>query len=120
MRNNPIFDRLFGLDLIHPFGNPFKLEQCMKDKVGYEKLDDEIFEVVKGDVKTTIVCKFNKEGYLVSYSSLSELISDSQILKTLKEDLHEAIDKEDYERATEVQKKINKIRDLEDQRKPTL
>lgn len=85
----------------------------------YEQLDTEVFEIIKGDVKTSIICKFNTKGYIVSYTAICKELNESEILTSLKEDLHSAIDKEDYEEAKTVQEKINKIRELESQ-KPTL
>ena len=38
----------------------------------FEELEVETFETIKNGVKTIITCKFNKEGYLVSFVSTSE------------------------------------------------
>lgn len=121
MKNSPIFDMMFGMSGINPFGNPYKLEKYLKDKYGDNGvLEDEVFEVTKGDYKTVVICKFNKDGVLVSTASTCNLIEPSYIMKVLKEDLIEAIEKEDFERAGEVQKKINMLRDYEDKGKPTI
>jgi protein-arginine kinase activator protein McsA len=89
--------------------------------VQYAKLEEETFKVVKGDVETNIVCKFNKEGYLVSMTSSSKPIEETSIMKSLKDDLHAAIDEENFEKAAEIQKQINKLRQVEENKtKPTL
>lgn len=85
----------------------------------YEQLETETFEVIKGDFKTTIICKFNPKGYLVSHTAVVISLDESELIKILKDELHSSINKEDYEEAAKIQEKINKLRDLENQ-KPTL
>lgn len=74
----------------------------------------ESFEITRGDFSTTFSCKFNKEGRLVSYTVNCQEIKSSRIMETLKEELMDAIEKEEFEKATEIQIKINKLRNLEE------
>ena len=32
-----------------------------------EKLDEEVLQIQKGNILTTVICRFDKEGYLVSW-----------------------------------------------------
>jgi len=80
---------------------------------------EEVFQIVKNDVKTTIVCKFNEQGYIVSHLCTSTPIKESDTMKRLKDSLHRALNIDDHEGAIEIQEKINKLRDLENH-KPTL
>lgn len=80
---------------------------------------EKTFEIVIEDVKTTIVCKFDQEGFLISHYTKSRRIADSVLIKKLKQDLHSAIEKEDYKSATFIQGRINQVREIESQ-EPTL
>lgn len=103
------FDRMFN----DPFNSEFFLNLGNLDN-----LEEEVFEVVKGDYKTIIVCKFNKKGYLVSHSAITRLVTDDTMSK-LKEQLTDALSKENYEEAARIQKLINSKREGDEQ-KPTL
>ena len=79
---------------------------------------EEVFEITRGDYKTTIICKFDNRGFLISHSS-SSVPLENEMMKILKAALHTAIDTGQYEEAAEIQSKINKVRTAENQ-KPTL
>lgn len=87
-------------------------------RLGYEKLTEEVVQFTKGDYKTTIILKFDKNGLLVTHSAISEYVQ-SESMKYLKEELSLAIEEENFEKAAEIQKKINKVREADEQ-KPTL
>jgi hypothetical protein len=136
MDYNPLFDRLWGADGVHPFGNPDRFDEYMKmGQEGlfdyqkrerefmeeYQRLEEEVFEFLRGDFKTTIVCKFNRQGYLVSHSVESINISqDLALMEELREELYIALDEERYEDAKRLQEDINKLREITEVRKPTL
>jgi hypothetical protein len=126
MDYNPLFDRLWGADGSHPFGDPFKFEEYMNDKIvtsepEYQYLEEEMYESIRGDYKTTIICKFNKEGYLVSHTAQCVDISeDKAIMTAMREELFNALEEERYEDARAYQEKINQLRHLTELRKPTL
>lgn len=111
---NLIFDRLWK-DGINPFGNPETLRQALAEDKDFE---EEVFEVTKGDYRTTIVCKFNEKGFLISHSSISEPIIDESMI-VLKTNLTQALDMEDYDEALRIQGIINRKRQG-DEEKPTL
>lgn len=71
-------------------------------------------EFVRGDYKTTIMCKFNEKGLLISHSITCDRINSNLLLLT--EQLHEAIETQDFRQAALIQAKINKVRES----KPTL
>ena len=48
------------------FGNPY-----YSNTENYEPLEEEVFQVQKGNVVTTILCKFSKEGVMVSWHHTS-------------------------------------------------
>ena len=110
MDYNPLFDRLWGSDGVHPFGNPYNMDKRLTEDMDYEELETEICEFLKGDFKTTIVCKFNSKGYLVSHTvDCIDISEDRAILITTREELHKALDEERYEDAKLLQEKINKL-----------
>lgn len=116
MIHNPLFDRLWR-EGINYFGSPYKLDEYMKT----ENFEIEVFECIKGDFKTTVTCKFNSEGYLVSHQVECENIAeDTEIMKEMKDRLVEAIYEENYELAKEYQDRINRLRELTELKKPTL
>lgn len=119
-----LFNRAFGPNG-NMFGHPTNLEKMLQMLRGeemkepdYSELEEEVFEVVKGDYKTTIVCKFNKKGYLVSHSAQTRMVVDD-VMKNLKEKLTNALQEENYEEAARIQKMINEKR-MGDEKKPTL
>jgi hypothetical protein len=126
MEHNPLFDRLWGTDGSHPYGNPYEMERKMREelenKLDYEELETEICEFLKGDFRTTVICKFNNKGYMVSHTAHCEDISESKaIMNALREDLFKALEEERYEEAKRIQEHINKLRDITELRgKPTL
>jgi len=110
MEHSPLFDKLWGPDG-NPLGSPFKLDDSMRE---YEEIESETFEIIKGNYKTTIVCKFNNKGYLVSHTTQSEdLREKAVIMEHLIDELHLAYDEERYEDIPDIQSKINKCRDLQ-------
>lgn len=121
---NSLFDRFFGQDGINPWGSPFKLEKYLLERFDDEKdLEEEKFEVVKGNYKTTILCKFNKKGYMVSHSVVSEYVpsQEEEQLNLLKNEMREALKLEDYKRAAKLKPQIEKIeQQIENKGKPTL
>jgi len=118
---NPLFDRLWGADGVHPFGDPYKFDEYMTGEIEYEKLDEEICEYLKGDFKTTIICKFNKQGYLVSHTAESIDISEPRaIMEQTRTELFKALDEDRFEDAKICQDKINQLRQILELRKPTL
>lgn len=116
MRNNPIFDRLFGMDGIHPFGNPFRFEEYLSETFeSFEDLKEEVVEIEKGNYKTIIRLKFNKEGFPVTHSveTYSVQKTDNSV-EILKKELTEAIEAEDYPKAAEI---CRTIKDIENKTK---
>lgn len=110
MKNNPIFDRLFGPDGIHPFGNPFRFEEYIKETFdSFENLTEEKLEFERGEFKTTIILKFNQKGFPVSHRVESVLIPQSETLDELKSKLQKAVEKEDYSEAAKIQKTIRSL-----------
>lgn len=110
MRNNPIFDRLFGPDGIHPFGNPFRFEEYIKETFdSFEDLVEEKVEWERGEFKTTLTIKFNKKGFPVSHQVETTMLPKSESMEELKKKLQEAIQKEDYVQAAEVKKTIKSL-----------
>lgn len=110
MEHNPLFDKLWGPEG-NPLGSPFKLDESMRE---YDEIESETFEVIKGDYKTTVVCKFNSKGYLVSHTAQSEdLREKAVVLEYLIDELHLAYEEERYEDIPDIQTKINKCRDLQ-------
>lgn len=82
-------------------------------------METEVVSFIKGDYKTVIICKFNKDGSIISHSFMCEDISKtSYIMRILKEDLLLAIEINDQEKISDLQSKINKLRELEES-KPT-
>jgi hypothetical protein len=116
MKHNPLFDRLWGMDGSHPFGDPFKFEEYMEK----EEFETEICEFIKGDYKTLIICKFNKAGYMVSHSvEVQNMAETNTIMSNLREELFQALDDERYEDAKVIHEKINQLRFITEI-KPTL
>lgn len=110
MKNNPIFDRLFGLDGMHPFGNPFRFEEYIKETFdSFEEFAEEKVEFEKEEFKTTLTIKFNRKGFPVSHSVESTLLPQSQTMEELRQKLQEAIEKEDYSKAAEIKKTIKSL-----------
>ena len=115
MKYNPLFDVFWGPNG-NIIGHPCKLDEIMKE---YEEIENETFEVTKGDYKTTIICKFNSKGYLISHIGYSEDLKEkSPIMENLIDELHLAYEEERYEDISSIQKRINKCRDLHNT-KPT-
>lgn len=119
-RSNSLFDKFFnGLLLgngvfpsFEKWGNPFKFEEYeIGDFKDFEDLEEEKFEVNKGDYRTTIICKFNKQGFMVSHSYLSEYVPshNENELNELKTKLTSLVEAQDFEKAAEVQKQIRKL-----------
>lgn len=106
MDYNELFDRLWGFDGVHPFGDPFKFEEHMSS-ISNEDLETEVCEFVKGDIKTTITCKFNKQGFMVGHSVLSTHIAEVDDLDGLME---RALEKEDYILAAAIKRRIDASR----------
>lgn len=77
------------------------------DTENAEQLEEEKFEVVKGDYKTLITCKFNKKGYLVSCISESELVEKPTTTEDLNKLLAEAVEKQDFVQAAKIKKQID-------------
>lgn len=98
---NELFDRLWGSDGVNPFGDPFKLEEFMGSQ---GEIETETCEFVKGDFKTIITCKFNKKGYLIGTSAVSTYIGKGD---DLEEILKKALEREDYELAAAVKRRID-------------
>lgn len=93
----------------------FNKEGLWNEDIKNEYLDGEkeTFEVVKGDYKTIIECKFSKNGTLIHVEAKSRLVPqkiEEQIkkLETLRD---EAVSKKDYLAAHNFQ------RDIEDKKK---
>lgn len=83
-----------------------------KDRTEFEELEEEKFEVIKGNVKTDITCKFNPEGYLVSvqYDSRLDIKTKQERLEKLEECLQKAIDEKDFRAAMIFNKQITNIK----------
>lgn len=110
MEHSPLFDKMWGPEG-NPLGSPFRLDETMRE---YEEIESETFEIIKGDYKTTIVCKFNSKGYLVSHTTHSEDLRETAvIMEHLIDELHLAYEEERYEDIPDLQIKINKCRDLQ-------
>jgi hypothetical protein len=103
MDYNELFDRLWGFDGVHPFGDPFKFEEYMETNSD-EELETETCEFVKGDFKTVITCKFNSKGFMVGHSILSTHIGDDTDLEGL---MQKALDNEDYILAAGIKRRID-------------
>lgn len=89
--------------------------------LGYDELEEEICEYIKGDFKTIVVCKFNKEGYLVSHTTECVDISDAVArLNNARESLMKALDDGDLLEVKAQQEIINKLRTVNEIRKPTI
>lgn len=73
-----------------------------------ENLEEEQFEVIKGNYKTIISYKFNKEGYPVmrSHEVVKILNEQQEKLKELENQLNKAVFEQDYKKAAEIQEKI--------------
>lgn len=67
---------------------------------------EETFEVIKGDTKTTIVYRFNKEGFPVSHYHKSISAKPTVEPGDLKEQLKAAIKAEDYESAIQIRNQL--------------
>ena len=123
MDYNPLYDRLWGADGVHPFGDPFKFENYMSEErydIVYENLEEETYEYLRGDYKTTIVCKFNSKGYLVSHTTeCVDISEDRAIMEYIRNELFKALEEERYEDAKICQEKINKLRHVFDKTKPS-
>lgn len=102
-----LFDRLWGMDGTHPFGDPFRFQEFMNSQ-GDGELETETFEVIKGDFKTIITCDFNKHGLLVSQSILCSYIKDDIDLDKL---MQEALEKEDYVVAAAIKRRMDARKD---------
>lgn len=100
-----LYDRLWGMDGIHPFGNPDNLEEYMQDG----KLEEEVCEFVKGNYKTVITCFFNKEGFMVGHTVVSDLLDGKELLDQLYNQLNTALEEEDFELAVQLQRRINEL-----------
>jgi hypothetical protein len=74
-------------------------------------VSEETFECIKGDYKTTLHCKFNKNGYLISTRSRIEKIEvpKEQKLAKLNDKLTEAIAAKDWKLAGEIQREIDNL-----------
>jgi len=99
---NELFDKLWGWDGIHPFGDPFKFEEYMTQND--QELQTETCEFVKGDFKTTIICKFNKQGFMVGHSVISTHVGPGEDLQGM---LEKALEKEDYILAAGIKRRID-------------
>ncbi len=77
-----------------------------------ESLEEEMFEVIKGNFKTNIICKFTKNGYLVSTSSTCTPLPNSKQAKIskLEELITEAVSNKDFAVAEKFQNQIDKIK----------
>jgi len=73
----------------------------------FQELEKETFEVVKGNVKTTITYRFNKQGYPVSHTHHSEVILSEE--DEINLEIENAVKQKDYERAAGLQKKLKEI-----------
>jgi excinuclease UvrABC helicase subunit UvrB len=71
--------------------------------------EEETFEVKKGDYISTIKCKFNKKGYLVSVSSESVLNEKAKKEQELRREMKKAADAEDFVKAAEFKKKLSEL-----------
>ena len=120
MDYNPLYDRLWGADGVHPFGDPYKFDEHMRIEEVYENLEEEIYEYLRGDFKITITCKFNSKGYLVSHTvECVDISEDKAIMEYLRDELFKAIDEQRYEDAKVYQEKINKLRHVFEKTKPS-
>lgn len=71
------------------------------------KLQSESFEVVKGDYRSTINCKFNEKGYLVNVQVDSKIIeTESEKLERL---IREAVKNRDFKAAASLQEQLDKL-----------
>ena len=117
MEYNPLFDR-FWTSEGNTFGSPDKLDDYMKE----DNFEIEVFESLRGDYKTTVTCKFNSNGYLVSHQvDCVNISEDTEIMAEMKDKLLDAIYNDDFEEASKYQDKINRLRELTELKgKPTL
>lgn len=75
--------------------------------IDFQELEKETFEVIKGNVKTTITYRFNKQGYPVSHTHQSEILLSEE--DNINLEIENAVKQKDYERAAGLQKKLKEI-----------
>lgn len=107
MEFNEMFDRLWGFDGVHPFGDPFKFEEYMNSRE--QEIEIETCEFTKGNFKTVITCKFNKQGFMVGHSVVSHNLEVVQDREYLENQLSAAIEAENYKLAADIKKQINEL-----------
>lgn len=104
MRRKSFLEKMFEE---FSLGNIFNFEEYTDELFDdYEDLEEEKFEVVKGDYKTLITCKFNKKGFMVSHSFSSEYIKSEVLKEDLQAQLKKALEEEDYKKAAEIKSKL--------------
>lgn len=108
MLDNPLFKVLY--DISKEFDTD--IQQTFRDvKDAYTPVYDEKFECIKGDYKTIIECKFNKNGYLIGTKSTVEKVEvpKEQKLAKLSEQLSKAVVAKDWKLAGEIQREIDNL-----------
>jgi hypothetical protein len=86
----------------------------------YQELQEEVIEILKGDFKTTLIVKFNKQGQMVSHTIHSEDTSrDRELIEKERADLMKALEEQRLDDAKMHQENINSLRHLMKVRKPT-
>lgn len=108
MLDNPLFRALY--DISRDFDADIQ-QTFMDIKESYTPVYDEVFECIKGDYKTTLHCKFNKNGYLIGTTSKVEKIEvpKEQKLAKLNEQLSKAVAAKDWKLAGEIQREIDNL-----------
>lgn len=107
---------MFGdnwINLLRLIGkNKDEIIESFKKEMENEKLEEEVFEVTKNNVKSTFKYLFNKQGYPVHAECISELIIDNKenLIVSLQRELEEAVKAENYSKAADLQKRIRELR----------
>lgn len=101
--NNEKFEKDFT-KVVEFIEKSFK-EEVMKG----EKIEEEVFEVVKNGVKTTMKLYFNSKGMPVNHHIVSENIVEAK-LASLQKQMDLAIKTMDFETAIKLREQIKEIK----------
>jgi len=107
MEFNEMFDRLWGFDGIHPFGDPYKFEEYINSRE--KEIETETCEFIKGNFKTIITYRFNKQGFMIGHSVVSHNLGNTLTKDDLENQLSVAIENENYKLAADLKKQINEL-----------
>lgn len=96
------------------FNTPlFQLDEMFNRKqIENQQLEEETFEVTKGQFKTNISCKFTKQGEPVGISYKSTYVPTEEESKQnqLELELEKALENEDYLKAADIKKQLEGIK----------